>query len=79
MDTIDDARETLSDKLTGTLRRDLEEALDSLYLRAQSQAARGLRRLGEPDAADALPPTCPYSLDDICREEWYPDRPGGNP
>src|ERR1700746_41285 len=38
MDTIDDARETLSDKLTATLRRDLEEALGPLYLRAQRQA-----------------------------------------
>ena len=79
MDTIDDARETLSDKLTATLRRDVEEALGSLYLRAQRQAARGLRRHSEPDAADALPQTCPYSLDDICREDWYPDRPGGKP
>jgi len=26
--------------------------------------------------ADALPPASPYSLDDICREDWYPDRPG---
>jgi Domain of unknown function DUF29 len=79
MDTIDDARETLSDKLTATLRRDLEEALGPLYLRAQRQAARGLRRHGELDAADALPQACPYSLDDICREGWYPDRPGGKP
>lgn len=76
METIDDARETLSDKLTATLRRDAEESLDALYLQAQRRAARGLRRRGEPDAADALPQSCPYSLDDICREDWYPDRPG---
>jgi hypothetical protein len=31
MDTIDDARETLADKLTATLRRDAEENLDKLY------------------------------------------------
>jgi Domain of unknown function DUF29 len=79
MDTIDDARETLSDKLTATLRCYLEEALGPLYLRAQRKAARGLRRHGELDAADALPQACPYSLDDICREDWYPDRPGGKP
>ena len=77
METIDDARETLPDKLTATLRRDLEESLDVLYVQAQRRAARGLRRYGEPDAADALPQTCPYSLDDVCREDWYPDRPGG--
>ena len=77
METIDDAREVLSDKLTGTLRRDLETSLDALYLQAQRRAARGLRRHGEPDAADALPQACPYSFDEICREDWYPDRPGG--
>src|ERR1700756_277780 len=31
METIDEARETLSDKLTATLRRDAEESLDALY------------------------------------------------
>jgi len=77
METIDDAREVLSDKLTGTLRHDLETSLDALYLQAQRRAARGLRRHGEPDAADALPQACPYSFDEICREDWYPDRPGG--
>ncbi len=38
-----------------------------------------VRRYGEPGAADALPQACPYSLDDICREDWYPDRPGEQP
>ena len=79
MNTIDDAREMLSDKLTTTLRRDVEESLDRLYLEGQQRAARGLRRHGEPAAADALPRKCPYTLDDICREDWYPDRPGEKP
>jgi hypothetical protein len=77
METIDDAREILSDKLTATLRHDLEASLDALYLQAQRRAARGLRRHGEPTAADALPQACPYSLEEICGEDWYPDRPGG--
>ncbi len=72
METIDDARETLSDKLTATLRRDAEETLDELYAEGRRRAQRGLRRHGEPGAADALPQACPYSLDDICREDWYP-------
>jgi hypothetical protein len=76
METIDDARETLFDKLTATLRRDVEQSLDTLYLQAQRRAARGLRRHGEPAAADALPQIRPYSLDDICREDWYPDPAG---
>ncbi len=78
MDTIDDARQTLSDKITPTLRRDAEAALANLYAQARRNAARRLRRYGEADAADALPRVCPYSLDHICREDCYPERPGGN-
>jgi hypothetical protein len=77
METIDDARETLSDKLTATLRRDVRAHLAELYTEGHRRAARALRRHREPAAADSLPETCPYSLDDICREDWYPDRPGG--
>jgi uncharacterized protein DUF29 len=79
MDTIDDARETLADKLTATLRREAEENLDKLYVEGRRRAARGLRRHGETAVADALPPASPYSLDDICREDWYPGGPGEKP
>jgi hypothetical protein len=79
LDTIDDARQTLCDKITATLRRDAAVSLAQLYDQARRQAARSLRRHGEAEAADALPQVCPYSLDDICRDEWYPDRPGANP
>ena len=79
MDTIDDARETLADKLTATLRRDAEENFDKLYIEGRRRAARGLSRNGEPAVADTLPPASPYSLDEICREDWYPDRPGEKP
>ncbi len=72
--------ETLSDKMSPTLRRDAEQALDKLYAEGrQSGPRRALRRHGEPGAADALPPACPYSLDDICREDWYPNRSGRKP
>jgi len=79
IETVLDARQTLSDKISPTLRRDAEESLDKLYADARKRAATALRRHGEPDAADALPTACLYSLDDICREDWYPDRPGGKP
>jgi hypothetical protein len=75
METIDDARETLSDKLSTTLRRDAEASLEALYTEGRRRAARGLRRHGEHDAGDRLPPTCPWSLDEICREDWYPAAP----
>jgi hypothetical protein len=72
METIDDAREMLSDKLTATLRRDAEENLEKLYAEGRRRAARGLQRHSEPDTADLLPSACPWSLDEICREDWYP-------
>jgi hypothetical protein len=79
LESIDDARETLSDKLTPTLARDAQEGLEKLYAEGRRRAVRALRRHGEPDAADALPQACPYKFDDICSEDWYPDRPGGSP
>jgi hypothetical protein len=69
----------LSDKISPTLRCDAEQVLDKLYADGRQRAADNLGRYGEPAAADALPQACPYSFDDICREDWYPDRPGGNP
>jgi hypothetical protein len=75
METVDDAREILSDKLTAMLRRDVEGGLEKLYAEGRRRAARGLIRHGEADTADRLPQLCPYSLDDICREDWYPDAP----
>jgi hypothetical protein len=79
LESIDDARETLSDKLTPTLGRDAQEGLEQLYAEGRRRAVRALRRHGEPDAADALPTDCPYTFDQILREDWYPDPPGGNP
>jgi len=73
LDTIDDARLTLSDKMTATLRRDIDASLDILYRQARRLADRSLRRHGEQEAAEALPRVCRYSLDEICREDWYPD------
>ena len=75
METIDDARETLSDKLTASLRRDAEASLDALYAEGRRRAARGLTRHDEPDTAERLPSGCPWSFDDICREDWYPVPP----
>jgi rubrerythrin len=76
IETIEDARETLEDKLTATLRRDAADTLGELYERARKRVERALRQHGEIAAADALPQICPYSLDEVFREGWYPDRLG---
>jgi hypothetical protein len=76
MASIVDARAVLGDKISPTLRRDAEAVLAKLYRDARRQAELALRGYGEDQAAGALPQTCPYSLDDICREDWYPEPPG---
>ena len=75
IETLIEARQSLSDKLTPTLRRDAEAVLGNLYTDGRKRAAVGLRKHGEPDAAEQLPSACPWSLDDICREDWYPTVP----
>ena len=83
MEPIDETRKTLSDKLTATLRRDAEASLDSLYEVGRRRAVRALARYDEPAKTEGLPAACPWSLDEICREDWYPARantasPGGS-
>ena len=79
MASIAEARATLGDKISPTLRRDAEAMLAKLYRDGRRQAELSLRSYGEDQAVEALPQSCPYSLDDICREDWYPDAVGGKP
>jgi Domain of unknown function DUF29 len=72
MHSISNARAGLEDKLSPTLRRDVEATLDKLYADARRNAALALRTFGEEAAAQALPATCPFSLDEICQQDWYP-------
>ena len=70
-DTILVQRDDLLDELTVTLRRLLEAELPTQFARARKRAATSLRKHGEDAAADALPTTCPYSLDQITGD-WLP-------
>jgi hypothetical protein len=70
-DTVRTQRDDLSDDLTPALRRLLEQELGGLYIQARSRAAGSLRDHGEEAAADALPETCPYALDQITGD-WLP-------
>jgi hypothetical protein len=72
MHSISDARAALEDKLSPTLRRDVEATLEKLYADGRRNATLGLRTFGEQEAAEAFPEKCPYSLDEICRQDWYP-------
>jgi Domain of unknown function DUF29 len=59
METIENARQELSDKLTPTLRREVEGTLQKLYDDGRRRATLGLRRYGDAEAAERLPTTCP--------------------
>jgi hypothetical protein len=71
-ESIVDARTELEDKLSPSLRRDLEDGLPKFYEQARRKADVALRARGENAAADALPPACPCALDDLLRDDWYP-------
>ena len=79
MASIAEARATLGDKISPTLRRDAEAMLAKLYRDGRRQAELSLRAYGQDQAANALPQSRPYSPDDIFREDWYPDGFGGKP
>ena len=76
MVSVASARAELQDRLTATLRRDIETALPLLYERAKSIAAAGLVKYGEHNAAAKFPATCPYTLGQILADDWYPEAPG---
>jgi hypothetical protein len=78
-DSIIDARTELDDKLSPSLRRDLDQHLSRLWRQARTKTDNGLRRFGEPDAAALLPADCAYALDDLLADGWYPVNRRGLP
>ena len=73
MRSIAEARACLRDEMSPALRRDAETMLPSLYRDGRRQAVLGLQEHGEHEAATALPDACPYTLDQIAADEWYPE------
>jgi hypothetical protein len=75
IDSIIEARGEIEDKLTPTLRHDIEAELTRIYRIARKRASVQLQRYGEHDAARSLPAECPYTIDQILAEDWYPESP----
>jgi len=73
MGSIDDARAEIEDKLTATVRRDIEETLPRLYTTTRKRISRDLETYGERDAVQSLTAECPYTVDQILAEDWYPE------
>jgi hypothetical protein len=70
-ETIRTQRADLDEDLTPALRPRVEVGLARSYAKARRDAAAALRDYGEHAAADALPKTCPYTLDQITGQ-WLP-------
>jgi hypothetical protein len=64
-------RSELLNELTPSLRHHLADNLPDVYARARHDPEGSLRDHSENDAADALPATCPYTLDQITGD-WLP-------
>ena len=76
MDSIIEARSALANKLSPTLRRDVDAELPRIYGIARKRAAIQMQRYGEHEAAVSLPAECPYTVEQILTEDWYPEPPG---
>ena|SRR5579885_975924 len=75
MDSIVEARSELTDRLSASLRRDIESALPRLYAEARKRAELQMQRYGEREAAASLPAECLYTIEQILSDDWYPEPP----
>lgn len=56
----------LENKLSATIRRDVEQQLPRLY----RAAILGLEEYDEAEAAQLLPEVNPWTLDNVLRDDW---------
>jgi hypothetical protein len=68
--SVREHRRRLRRDLTPRLRKVLEAELPALYAEIRDDTAALLRDHGERAAADALPASCPYTLDQITGDWW---------
>lgn len=77
MISVVDARGDIARRMTRTIRREVEPELAASYRRAKRKAGLGLLDHGEDEAAAALPEDCPYALDDLLNDDWWPENRHG--
>jgi hypothetical protein len=78
IDEVEALRDEIEERLTRSLRRDLQHQLPRLYGRARDRAQGKLARYGEAGAAQRLPESCPYALDEILGDFWPPADPSAS-
>jgi hypothetical protein len=77
MISVNSARGEIARRMTPTIRGHVEPALPDLYRRSRRNGELALLDQGEPEAARALPPDCPYGLDDLLADERWPSNRHG--
>jgi len=70
-DSVIEARDTIEDTITETMRPEIEADLAKTYQQGRRNADRALRKHAEVASAEALPEACPYRLDQMIGD-WYP-------
>ena len=75
--SVAQARDEVEDHITASMFPDVAADLDKLFGRARRDAASGLIKHGEREAANALPQACPYSFEQIVDQDWYPQNRHG--
>jgi Domain of unknown function DUF29 len=70
--SVREHRRRVQTDLTPRIGEILRDPLPRFYAMAREDAAAGMRDHGEDAAADALPTTCPYMLDQVTGD-WWPD------
>ena len=70
--SVAQARDEVEDHITASMYPDVAADLAKLFARARRDAASGLKKHGEPDAARSLPEISPYSFDQVITQDWYP-------
>jgi hypothetical protein len=68
-----EARSALDKKLSKSLENDLRRQLPRLFVHACWAAVLGLEEYGEFAAAKRLPDACPFTLEEVLRDDWYPE------
>lgn len=72
MISVIDARGEIERRMTASIRREVEPALANLYRRARSKVELSLIDHRELEAAETLPAACPFGLDDLIADDWWP-------
>ncbi|MGH6943132.1 MAG: DUF29 domain-containing protein [Geminicoccaceae bacterium] len=68
--TVREHRRRIQIDLTPRIEQSLAGQLERFYAMARDDAAAGMRDHGEAAVADALPPSCPYVLDQVTGDWW---------